>query len=539
MLRSSIFFLTVVSLLSLAIGDVGHWTVSTSLPSSVLQVTTHPEPIGPFLDVNTGALPTNQFWTNFIQGDGSTPVVPLPYVISMTNAGLAVGYPSLTSEIESITATHTPDWIIGTMEELDIHQVTSFTELSVQLEQRALEADGLLSFPIVRGSPYITAKCSGLTPLLYSAAPVRSINGQAVGVEVTESRFLFVLEDDSQWVLYLSQPTTLLLGDARSAQFQTPFNGVLRLAFVPSAEVLVMLDQHAGVYPTSASVSYSIGNFSIASIVFTFATEAFPGSTNSSSSELFMLALPHHYDVLLRPTTDTSPVSFGVFRSLKGGMREVFGSEWELHETLPDYGWYLQRDPEAGYIPALKDSLRADTARLSANSTDPCETRHHSSFTHLTYLHRYWLGKELASIARLALIADVLQEDAIAKRCRDFVREKLERSLNSLAADALLYETDWGGIVTRNSLYSPLSDGGLCWYNSHLSRYGSLLFAAAVVSKADPAWASEETRAVLELLVRDLVNPSQTDSAFPVTRQKDWCVLFPDRKTTCFIQLIG
>ena len=87
---SLVSVLLLASLVPLATADVASWTVSTTSPASVLVTAAHPEPIMPFLATRSGPHPTNQFWTNFVLGDGSSPVSALPYVFQVVAGGLGV-----------------------------------------------------------------------------------------------------------------------------------------------------------------------------------------------------------------------------------------------------------------------------------------------------------------------------------------------------------------------------------------------------------------------------------------------------------------
>lgn len=498
---SLVSLLLLASLVPLATADVASWTVSTTSPASVLVTAAHPEPIMPFLATGSGPHPTNQFWTNFILGDGSSPVSALPYVFQVVAGGLGVTYPTIDADLVSVTASRVPEFVLTAQEPLDSHRVTAYDELSVRLEFPATAGSSAISLPIVRGAPFVTAVCTAITPVVNFIADVLSVNTYARGASVTDSRFIVSMQNGRVWALYTSEPVTILFRDTETLQFLSPYTGALRIAAVPSDQLLYLLDQHSSVYPVSASVNYTVTDFT-ADINFVFDT----AGGDENSTELLMLALPHHYDTLVFPAVDSTTPRYTTFHSIIGEMREVLGSRWVLRESLPDFDWFAGRAPDPAFTDALRESLKTDAARLSADSADP-----------------YWLGRELASVARLAIIAEHLGENATAARCRDFVKSKLAHTLNSFAADALVYETKWGGVVTATSLYASVCDNGLGWYRDHLAQYGALLYSAAVVNRAEGGqWADDATRVAQELLVRDIANPSQADGAFPVTRHKDW-----------------
>jgi endo-1,3(4)-beta-glucanase len=82
----------------------------------------------------------------------------------------------------------------------------------------------------------------------------------------------------------------------------------------------------------------------------------------------------------------------------------------------------------------------------------------------------------------------------------------------------LLYDTTWGGVVPTSA--AP-RDFGQRHYNDHHFHYGYHLYAAAVVARSDPAFATAHRPALLGL-VRDLANPSAVDPRFPRFRYMDF-----------------
>lgn len=65
-----------------------------------------------------------------------------------------------------------------------------------------------------------------------------------------------------------------------------------------------------------------------------------------------------------------------------------------------------------------------------------------------------------------------------------------------------------------------LNDFGAGWYNDHHFHYGYVWYAAAVVARADPAWAVE-WGPMVRLLLRDVASPT-SDAHFSSFRSFDW-----------------
>lgn len=64
-------------------------------------------------------------------------------------------------------------------------------------------------------------------------------------------------------------------------------------------------------------------------------------------------------------------------------------------------------------------------------------------------------------------------------------------------------------------------DFGNTYYNDHHFHYGYHILAAATIGQLDPDWA-KANRDYVNLLVRDVANPSEDDKFFPQWRSFDW-----------------
>jgi endo-1,3(4)-beta-glucanase len=59
------------------------------------------------------------------------------------------------------------------------------------------------------------------------------------------------------------------------------------------------------------------------------------------------------------------------------------------------------------------------------------------------------------------------------------------------------------------------------FYNDHHFHYGYYIYTAAVLAHFDPQWGRDFFEVVL-VLIRDIANPSNRDTSFPLFRHKDW-----------------
>lgn len=159
----------------------------------------------------------------------------------------------------------------------------------------------------------------------------------------------------------------------------------------------------------------------------------------------------------------------------------------------------------------------------------------------------YFSGKLLARLARILLVSDDvgLRHSEGFSDALDHLRSGVEIWLNGSAQSMFLYDQSWGGLVMCGCDYAYENHVGFCrnqfpncpalvdqgqnfgagFYNDHHYHFGYHIYAAAVLSKYDPAWGRKFHQHVL-LLIRDIANPSDDDEYFPVWRHKDWYVLF-------------
>lgn len=119
----------------------------------------------------------------------------------------------------------------------------------------------------------------------------------------------------------------------------------------------------------------------------------------------------------------------------------------------------------------------------------------------------------------------------------DQLRKGVEVWLNGKAQSLFVYDSKWGGLVSCGCYFNDgncdnsypncpsFSDPGLNFghgfYNDHHFHQGYHIYAAAVLSSIDHDWAIDYYEHV-KVLIRDIANPSDSDSFFPKFRHKDW-----------------
>ena len=163
----------------------------------------------------------------------------------------------------------------------------------------------------------------------------------------------------------------------------------------------------------------------------------------------------------------------------------------------------------------------------------------------------YGFGKQLARLANLAKIlcnfqgvddetnrsnADgdtVVREDrhskldVLASKAADLLYGYLSKFLDDGNSDNLVYDSNFGGIVTRDGLYNSEADFGNGWYNDHHFHYGYILYASAIMANINTTFVDDYAPNINSILFDVAHNGNQNSeqvqgSFFPFTRHKAW-----------------
>ena len=437
-------------------------------------------------------LPTNAWWENFVLNAGTGVANALPYIVKCSPDGFSGCMPGITTGETYVISTFVNNWTLGADESLAAHHVVDYDPLSVTVEWTG--GTGTLQAPVVRGMPYLTAVYDGLTPKVTTIHAILSINGTLPNATITDNRFEFVLNNGQTWVLYASEVITLVFVGNNTLLGPTDWNGVLRMAISEGNNVVTdtsLLDAHADAYPTGGSVA-ATATGDVAELVFDWELASMSGGAAATGLQC---ALPHHESVLQEAVEAGS-----AYPTIKGDMRLVVAGAWHMTEALTTIGF---ESPE-GIAPSLEQDVRD---ALAADANWP-----------ITAGDTYFGGKQLAAVGRLAVIADELNETALAATYRNNLGNALHPWLTATNSDPLRYDETWGGIITTSG---GSFDQGV--YNDHHFHYGYFLYAAAAMAKGDPTWVAQWGDEVMHL-VRNLANPAASDPHYTYLRNKDWFV---------------
>lgn len=433
--------------------------------------------------------PTGAFWTNLVlpptaDRELSYPMAVYPYAYKWSPSLLQVSYPARHRK-EDAKAIHDyffPDLTIGASETTSERYITKFDPLSVTLRYTTGSGGSWESY-LVQGSPYITIKYDKATPSIRALSVFNDIycprdddetstfdanKKFAFGICSTTSdsnghstvlrgvQFIFVTQEGMQWIMFASEPISLVFNERERTTVvgAEPFNGVLRIAFIPSpaqassllttsvnntvsvftSPGLQRLIYHAGVYPVGGDVRWTFqqAGSSSAQIVklgtkerandstrrlsssssttasssrvgtvhfdFTVSTTT-PSSRSSTPKQLLMLGLPHHAAAMSSNSQLNSEQFDLVYKCIKGPLRPVLGKSWSYDEPLPSIGFdggagsstaRMYTDP--GIHRTIVESLQEDIKLALPTSIE----------------NVYGFGKQAARLAQLAHVGHML-----------------------------------------------------------------------------------------------------------------------------------
>lgn len=432
---------------------------------------------------------------------GANPITSLPYVFKAGGDGLHAGLPGPKHASASFVQVDFTDTIaFGASEDLNSHTVASFDALSVHVEWAAKEGGGKLSAPLVRGMPYVSADYDQLSPLLaFNTVTVVKANGKSLPATLTDDIITLEMSDNSLWQVYILATrkgcSWSIPADGKSLKGDGIFHGTIRAA-AATENTKSVLDRYAKRVPVGAKVAGS-SNGDMAHLEYEWQTVG--------EGELLMMALAHHVVQLPPSVAAEAQANPLVYNTMKGDMQAVVGDKWVLSERVLPLGFGASRPIADSRKAAVHSALLAEKDKAML-AIDP-----------------YGSGKEMAAVARLALIADELDEPKLASELRARVASKLESWLSGGGQDPLLYEKSYGGMVSTNGIKDRGADFGGGWYNDHHFHYGYFIYAAAVVAKDNKTFSDNWGSQVMHL-VRDIANPAPEDKMYPYMRYKDWFV---------------
>lgn len=488
-------YLALIAVLFFALGTEGRFgPFSTTDPTRAHRRAVD-HPLGPsrYWGSMQRPYPTNSWWGNLVVGTGEQTLNTFPYLIKAKDRAVCFNRPHFTANRDYVISHSLDEWCIETPNAE--RRITSYDDLSVTVKYPAGSAE--MTFPFVPGTPYVVAETKNMKVKVRTIMAILRVwdergkeykPGNGVVTEASE-KYTMELNNGHKWAVYFDRRVSLrlYLGYTESAD---NFSGVVKFAMYENNGMLRELDRHRRAYAAGADVDYRI-NGDRGNIQYSW--------KKRGSGELLMLSLPHHQ----KHIKNTRRVPAMNYRTIRGNVMGMVGDSWSLELELPTYTWDSPTGVDGRRLDRIKEALRAD-ADSQVTQGDP-----------------YFFGVAIGRLARLALIADQLNEAAIAAKIRSNMEDAIVPWLMGTNPDALLYDKTYGGIVSTKGVRNQGADFGNGYYNDHHFHYGYHVYACAVIGKGNPGFLGRYREEILTY-ARDYANPSRQDRYFPTLRNKDW-----------------
>ena len=331
-----------------------------------------------------GPVQTNKFYANLFLGNQSNGVWTHPYSISWAKgAENPTSWGMVMSHIEENLLAFgpgdpTPYYInpigirhfilsateLGSSTALTTNNFTAFS-VNVDLSSRP-GTPALISFPLLQGMGFLTGEYRGSTPILQSAVFFR--NFTFVEANGTLSKYRVILEDNSEWLIYVSAITgtarpNFLLQNNSTILGPSGFQGFIQVAKRPKGQDSeAVLDRTAGTYPVMGEITAN-GEGDQGSYSFIWKKEG------DQNRPLLMYALPHHVESFDEETKRAMSGS-QLRTTTKGMATAVLSNKWTLQENLPQDLGFAPWTPEQRSVTSLSSGVVAKVESTAAVELD-------------------------------------------------------------------------------------------------------------------------------------------------------------------------
>jgi endoglucanase Acf2 len=497
--------------------SLGYSTLSSN--NAALTTATYPsttpyptKPYNYFGAVQSQPHKTNTTWMPAIMYDdtarGNNATATYPYTYKLNEFNIEVGCTvDRTVGTNIVLQSHSGAWQIKASETLNRKQLESYSVMGAEFKLfDSANPTRTINTWLVSGQSFLTTKFANLTPVIDCQHAILSINGNNISnnQSFSGSSFKLELNNGQIWKIYTPSSITLTVDTTNwILTCSAVYNSIIKFCYLGKATESANVTANETIHNQYGNLATYVTGGNIDNTTFTGNTANYRITwTKSGTGAIMQYALPHHQDAL----------SGGViknvvgYQSMKGNLIGVEGDEWLLPETLPTYSIFFNTN-------AVQDNgdLLAQLA-LDFNYT----------FTGGASTDTYFGYKEIARVAQTVTIADQLGDTGKRATMLTQLKNKLNEWLNFTNSNPLKYDTSNGGVVSADAAAALGNAFGSGSYNDHHFHWGYFFYSCAVAAHFDPAWATTTIKDRVNVLARDMMNPSLSDTYFPLYRCKDW-----------------
>lgn len=389
-----------------------------------------------------------------------------------------------------------------------------------------VSGNGKIDFPLAQGMGFVTAIYNGqLTPKIQSPLGIKTVAKLKHSVRDDMKKYKVILGNDATWVIYVTLPNSsstfdfTVDGNTNSIIGTNNDAVTIQIANEPNPNTdKTVYDAAAGKYITGASLYGSLVSDNVANHGINYVSEG-----KSTSGYPLVFALPHHVQGFVSSMASKT-ANISIDSTTKGSMTGYLTNSFDFTDTLPRQVMFLPWTQSSAFGKGLSysaNSLRLIAAAANAELKQDMAAQIMGDST-------YFNGKGLDKFAYILLVVhEILQDQNATKVTLDRMKGMFSNFTNNKQMYPLFYDTLYHGITSSASLKNNdnNADFGSPLYSDHHFHYGYFIHAAAVVGYVDKYfggnWANENKDWV-NSLIRDVANPSKSDSYFPVSRYFDW-----------------
>ncbi|PRT55983.1 Endo-1,3(4)-beta-glucanase 1 [Wickerhamiella sorbophila] len=471
---------------------------------------------------------TNKFYTNLFLGTQQQSVFAQPYTMwyAPDNQwwGFGVSYTQASQRVFGPDPNSNPAryYLNPLMLKSFVFSANEFTTPSamslnvdgqthLSVNTSLVGAGGRIDIPISIGMGMATAVYTNLTPRLYSQIGFKQIVKYS-NVFSNVQKYRIDLQDGTHWVVYVTDPSgsfTWKINSGNDMVGNSKPNGlVVQLAINPNGMYDSVMDLAAGMYPSTATIDANVQND------VGYYRLNYQSAGTSSTGRMLLYALPHHVSSFT-PATGACSLGFTAYSRTKGYLTAVLANTLEMQETLDTALQWLPYQPgksltwSTGALQKIASVINSDISQDMVGPTTTTST--------------YTAGKILDKFAFIVLTAsEILKSPSLSQQGLASLKEAIAPWLSNTQLTPFIYDTRFKGVT---SSADPNDDYGAPYYNDHHFHYGYYVHAAAVIGLVDKKlggnWA-EENKDWVNSLIRDVANPSSSDTYFPVFRMFDF-----------------
>ncbi len=458
---------------------------------------------------------SNDWWQSaMIKKFGNT-MNTLPFKTGYSKKGLSIlttteGWlppQSETSVNMSIVTENTPDLYI-LPENLDTatayDRVHDYSDYTVDLQ--LCDGNGVvMTSTHVKGSPYIYCdlnreavylSAQNLTAYFDDSgkeilAAGETITTDHIGVHVTDNNNKEGTKTaDSYYCINFPEGTKI---KNNGGKLKITFAGAdkyMSVGTMLNKEELKKFYEHGYAFVTEAKVTYAY-NDAMSEIVSNYEVKTETKRSGFSDTTM-QLMLPHQWK-----NSEQNSETASVYTSVRGDLHGIWKNSFQTKDTfeglLPIFAMPKSDAFDQDKVKDYLSTLESATAHINPAAD------------------AYWEGKNLHPLGMGVLMADQLGETEL----RDiFLKRLKERLVDWFTYDGeddvsyFVYDKHWG------TMYYGASEFGANWgICDHHFTYGYFVFGAVVLAAYDNEF-YEDYKDIIEILIRDYANPSDTDQEY-------------------------